>query len=160
MLVGGGDYLIELKRISHSLNLDDVVEIVGGQPVEKLPGLIAMADAAVVPYRNDIFTDSLMPTKLMEYAVEGIPVIVSRTTAISAYFPDEMVEYFEPGDVEELARCILHLYKNPLRREELGRAILLFNDRYNWANESASYVSRVEDLCTNQRTGEAYDLGS
>jgi len=147
-LVGGGQYLEELKRLTHELNLEKQVEFIGGQPVEKLPGLIATADVAVVPYRNDIFTDSLMPTKLMEYAVEGIPTIVARTTAISAYFPDEMVEYFKPGDVDDLVRSILRLYRDPQRCEDLGRAIRTFNERYNWVDESAKYVAIVEELCT------------
>ncbi|MRS05623.1 glycosyltransferase WbuB, partial [bacterium] len=158
-LVGGGQYLDELKRITKELNLEKHVEFIGGQPVEKLPSLIATADVAVVPYRNDIFTDSLMPTKLMEYAVEGIPTIVARTTAISAYFTDEMVEYFAPGDVDDLARCILRLYRDPQRCQDLGDKIRRFNDRFNWDIESAKYVSIVERLCTQKGNLSAADLG-
>ncbi len=146
-LVGGGQFFNELKRITHELDLEDRVEFIGGQPVEKLPGLIATADVAVVPYRNDVFTDSLMPTKLMEYAVEGIPTIVARTTAISAYFGDGLVEYFEPGDVNDLCRCILKLYQDEAYRQKMAKSIRLFNEQYSWAKESEAYVNRVEGLC-------------
>ena len=65
---------------------------------ESLPALLAQADIGVVPYRDDVFTDGLLPTKLMEYAAMGLPCVAARTTAIDAYFHDTMVAFFRPGD--------------------------------------------------------------
>lgn len=146
-LVGGGVFLDTLKTMTSDLDLQNCVEFLGGQPVENLPALIATADVAVVPYRNDIFTDSLMPTKLMEYAVEGIPTIAAKTTAIAAYFEEGMVQFFAPGSVDDLARCILLLYREPERRAALVKGILSFNARYNWQDASTAYVEGVEKLC-------------
>lgn len=148
-LIGDGDACETLKQTTFALKLEDRVEFINSQPVEKLQSFIATADVAVVPYLDDPFTDSLMPTKLMEYAVCGIPSIVSRTTAISAYFTDQMVEFFQPGSEEELANAILRLYKDPGRRRELACNIQKFNEKYNWSEQSASYISRVESLCLN-----------
>jgi glycosyltransferase involved in cell wall biosynthesis len=145
-LVGNGESREELKQLSQELQLNDHVEFIKSQPAANLQSLIATADVAVVPYLNDVFTDSLMPTKLMEYAVCGIPCIVSRTTAISAYFDNNMVEFFKPGNVDVLADAILRLYKNPQRRRELAINIQRFNEIYNWEKQSAAYVSSVENL--------------
>ncbi len=149
-LVGGGQYEPELRRQTEELGLQDHVEFIAGQPVEKLPALIATADVAVVPYRNDIFTDSLMPTKLMEYAVEGIPTIAARTTAIAAYFTDDMVKFFQPGSVDDLASCIYSLYKDPEKRRAFAAGIQAFNAIHNWQDASATYVEQVENLCLQQ----------
>lgn len=81
-------------------------------PVADLPDLIRSADVGLAPYRRDVFTDGIVPTKLMEYAALGMPAIAARTTAIEGYFKDTMVEFFTPGDVEDLARCIFRLYSD------------------------------------------------
>ena len=60
----------------------------------QLPPLIAQADAGVVPNRNDLFTDTLLPTKLLEYVALDTPVIAARTRTIAAYFDDSMVRFF------------------------------------------------------------------
>jgi len=113
---------------------------------EELPEIIRSCNLGVVPYRNDVFTDGLLPTKLMEYAAVGLPAIAARTTTIQDYFSDTMVEFFEPGDVEDLARCILALYCNPHRLADLAQGCQKFNQRYNWTRIGAEYVSLVEKL--------------
>jgi len=146
-LIGGGQYLDTLKNIASELNLcPKYVEFIGGVPVEELPRLITTADLAVVPYRSDVFTDSLLPTKLMEYAAMGLPSVVARTTAISYYFDDTMVQFFSPDDLQELTRCISTLYNDKQRRMQLSQGILKFHESHNWALASADYVALVKKL--------------
>ena len=90
----------------------------------------------------------------MEYAALGMPAIASRTSAIQAYFSDTNAEFFEPGNVDDLARCITNLYHNPEFMTALARGSQNFNQRYNWAKISKDYVSlvdRLEDERFNQR---------
>jgi glycosyltransferase involved in cell wall biosynthesis len=153
-LVGGGEHVPALKQLAQDLGLKDRhVEFTGLLPAEQLPPLIAEADVGVVPYRQDIFTDSLLPTKLMEYALMGLPCIVARTSAISSYFDDTMVEFFAPGDVDELAHRILALYSDPERLARRAEDIKRFNERYNWAKTSAEYAALVERLGSKRRRG-------
>jgi hypothetical protein len=63
-----------------------------------------------VPYRNDVFTDGLLPTKLMEYAAMGLPLYRVAYDGQESYFSDTMAEFFVPGDADDLARCIRLLY--------------------------------------------------
>jgi glycosyltransferase involved in cell wall biosynthesis len=147
MIVGNGEHLETLKCMAEELNLkDNHVQFRRGVPAEQLPPLIGAADVGVVPYRNDVFTDSLLPTKLMEYAVMGLPSIVARTSAISAYFDDTMVQFFMPGDVDDLAHAILTLYTDRKRLVQLAQGIQKFNKRYNWLTHRAEYVHRVNQL--------------
>ncbi len=146
-LHGEGEYHDKLVRLTEELGLADCVHFSNRYvPVDQLPALIAQADVGVVPYRRDVFTDGILPTKLMEYAALGMPSIASRTPAIEAYFDETMVEFCVPGDVDDLARCILRLYREPARREELVRGTAKFRQRYSWERVSAAYVALVERL--------------
>lgn len=145
-IIGTGDHVSELVRLTHSLGLERNVTIYGRlRPVEELSGIIRESDIGVVPYRNDIFTDGLLPTKLMEYLATGLPCIAARTAAIERYF-GVATELFDPGDVNDLARCILKLHDSPERRKELSEACTGFQERYNWTKTGSEYVSLVERL--------------
>lgn len=148
-ILGLGYDMDSLVQMVQELDLGDHVTIHRElRPAEELPEIIWAADAGIVPYRNDAFTNGLLPTKLMEYAALGLPAIAARTTAIEAYFGDTMVELFEPGDVDDLARCIRMLYHNPERLAELARGSKKFNERYSWAKIGAEYGALVERLGT------------
>jgi glycosyltransferase involved in cell wall biosynthesis len=145
-LVGEGPFLPEVQAMVNDFDLREYINTVPLRLAEELPEIIRSCDLGVVPYRSDIFTDGLLPTKLMEYAAMEMPVIAARTTAIQAYFGDTNVEFFEPGDVDDLVRCILMLYHNPSRMTELARGSQNFNQRYNWVSIGAEYVTLVERL--------------
>ena len=145
-LIGFGEHLETLKRIADDLELRDCVQFKPAMPAEQLPPLIATADLGVVPYRNDVFTDSLLPTKLMEYAVMGLPCVVARTSAITRYFDETMVQFFSPGDVDGLAHCIQKLYRDRTKLNDLACNIKKFNERYNWSDQRASYLRLVGQL--------------
>jgi glycosyltransferase involved in cell wall biosynthesis len=145
-LIGQGDILADICKLIEMKNLQGQVTITSKCLAEELPAIILSCDLAVVPYRADVFTDSLLPTKLMEYAALGLPAVASRTTAIKAYFYDANVEFFEPGNVEDLTRCILRLYQHPERLKELVRGSLNFNAKYNWTKLSSQYVALVDNL--------------
>jgi glycosyltransferase involved in cell wall biosynthesis len=144
---GRGEFLGDLRRLAQELELGECVRFsTDYMPMEELPALIASANLALVPYRRDVFTDGILPTKLMEYAALGIPAIVARTPGISAYFDKTMVEFFTAEDVEELARCIQTLYHNRTRLDGLAHHIQKFNQRYNWASQKVEYVNLVKGL--------------
>jgi glycosyltransferase involved in cell wall biosynthesis len=153
-IVGAGDHLPTLKQMTMELGLEDHVTFEKGRLAELLPEIIRTANVGVVPYRNDVFTDGLLPTKLMEYAAIGLPTIAARTTAIEAYFSDTLVEFFEPGDIDGLAQCIRMLHNSPERLAELAQGSKKFNQHYNWTKLGAEYVALVERLGNQVGTGQ------
>ncbi|MBN1877056.1 MAG: glycosyltransferase family 4 protein [Anaerolineae bacterium] len=146
-ILGKGGQVPVLRRLIEELGVGEFVTLRDEmRPVEELPDIIGKANLGVVPYCNDVFTDGLLPTKLMEYAAMGLPAIAARTTAMKTYFSDTMVEFFEPGQVDDLARCIRMLYRHPERMAELREGSKKFNQQYNWPDISAEYVALVERL--------------
>jgi glycosyltransferase involved in cell wall biosynthesis len=147
LLHGRGEYLEEAQRLVERLDLGDAVEFsTRSLPTDELPNLLSRADIGVVPYRRDIFTDGIFPTKLMEYAVLGIPSIVSRSSAVEAYFTPDMVRFVEPGDVEDLADALCELASDAdLRRRLATNALDLAKHRV-WRDQADTYVSLVDEL--------------
>lgn len=144
---GGGEYQPNLVALTQELGLEQQVNFsVKFMPVEELPKLIMSADVGLAPYRTDVFTDGIVPTKLMEYAALGMPAIASRTSAVQAYFQDTMVEFFTPGDVDDLAHCLLTIYHDRGRLAELARGAGVFNQRYNWEKLGNEYVDLIDRL--------------
>jgi glycosyltransferase involved in cell wall biosynthesis len=146
-LHGTGEDRQILESLVDELDLQGVVQFsTHFVTTDELPQLISRADLGIVPYRDGVFTGGILPTKLMEYAALGLPAIAARTAAIEAYFNDTMVEFFEPGDADDLARCIRTLYTNAERLAELAQGSKKFTQRYNWAKIGAEYVALVERL--------------
>ena len=144
---GWGDYRNSLIELTRNLELNDRVRFNTTTVLTSdLPQIITQADVCVVPYRQDVFTDGILPTKLMEYAALAMPVIVARTSTIAAYFDESMVQFFAPGDVEDLASCIRVLYGDRNRLKQLTHSIDKFNQQYNWAMQSLDYFSLVRRL--------------
>jgi glycosyltransferase involved in cell wall biosynthesis len=82
----------------------------------------------------------------MEYAALGIPAIVTRTSAVEAYFTDEMVSFVEPEDPAGLAAAIITLADDPDRREALAVRAQSFSTEHRWPDEAERYVALVEGL--------------
>jgi glycosyltransferase involved in cell wall biosynthesis len=149
-LIGAGDALDDLQRLAEELGLGEQVEFSRELHAAHLPPLIAQADAGVVPNRNDPFTDTLLPTKLLEYVALGTPVIAARTQTIAAYFDDSMVKFFRPGDADDLANAILDLHTDRSLLVRLARNAGKFDEKYSWPQVSAQYAALVDRLNSRQ----------
>jgi len=115
-------------------------------PMDELVPIILNADIGIVPILYDDFTKYMLPVKLLEYVALRIPVVSSRTETIEAYFDDSMVQYCEPGDVEDLAEKILDMYRNPDKRERLRTNADRFNRDYSWEQQKQRYYRLIDDL--------------
>ncbi len=148
ILHGTGEVHEKLVRLAQELEIADIVEFnTQFVPLTELPLRIIQADVGVVPYRRDLFTDGILPTKLMEYIALGLPVIASRTPAIAAYLDEDMVHLVNPEDVDDLATGILKLYRDKAYRDALVVASERFLRRYSWEDQQDRYVKLMNRLC-------------
>jgi glycosyltransferase involved in cell wall biosynthesis len=146
-ILGQGDQMTELADLVRDLGLGPHVDLQDRLlPAEELPAVIAEADVGIVPYRDDVFTDGLVPTKLLEYAAMALPCVAARTTAIEATFGDTVAAYFAPGDAEALARRVRELWQDPGVRERLAAGGRTFNRQHNWEQDGRAYAALVADL--------------
>ena len=113
--------------------------------VESIAAKIQGAAVGLIPNRRDVATDYMLPVKLLEYVHLGIPVIVPRLLAIQYYFSTDQVEYYEPGNVDELAECICRLYADPEKRMQLARNGADFAKKFHWDSLKEDLYSVVDD---------------
>lgn len=152
-ILGDGETRPALERLAAELGIADRVTFAGFVPLQDIPGRISQAQLGVVANRRDVFTDLVVPTKLMEYAALGIPVVVARTPAVEAYFDNSMVAFFAPGDSTDLAHVIASLIADPARGDSLvAQAEAHFNARYGGPVMAERYLGVVEAL-GGQRAG-------
>lgn len=147
LLHGRGEMVPEIERLIEELRLGDTIDFTTTRlSSADLADKIASADIGVVPNRNDVFTDGILPTKLMEYAALGVPAIVARSRAAEQYFSDEMVHYVPPGDVTSIADAIVELGNDPERRLQLARQAQAFTNEHPWTAEAEVYTRLIERL--------------
>lgn len=145
-VLGRGDAMPELVALRSRLGIEDRVELRDELvPAEDLPAVLGEMDLGVVPYRDDPFTDGLLPTKLMEYGALGIPAVAAATTAISRYFGGTAVALFPPGDVGALAEQLRRLH-DPEARRRLAARRDEFERRFAWDRVASAYVDLVTGL--------------
>jgi glycosyltransferase involved in cell wall biosynthesis len=146
MVMGGGDFLEESKRLADSLNLDGHVTFSSPVLIERLPEALAQAAVGVVPNRASSATNLMLPVKMLEYAVLEIPIIAARLRTIEHYFDEKAVRFFRPGDARDLAEAIEELYLQPNRRAALVRNAKNVANRLNWENQRREYYATIDSL--------------
>jgi glycosyltransferase involved in cell wall biosynthesis len=145
-LSGDSKYLESLQVLIEKLNIRDKVKFHDSVKYDELNQVYSMSDVGVVPKRSGIFSSEAFSTKIFDFMAVGLPVIVSRTAIDEYYFGESTVMYFDPENHEDLAACLVELYRDPDKRKSLisnGRA---FVDENNWEAKKTSYVDIVRKL--------------
>jgi glycosyltransferase involved in cell wall biosynthesis len=145
-IIGSGDDLEECKRLSESLGLADHVHFHKGVPWDELAKKLELMDVGIVGNRVNAATELMLPSKLIDYVVLGIPAIVPRTKAIEYYFTPGMVYYFEPENVESMVAATVRVYKDREGREQQSRSAKSFLDKYGWHNHQNGLRGLYHDL--------------
>jgi glycosyltransferase involved in cell wall biosynthesis len=146
-LVGDGEQRKPLVQLVKKLGLEGVVSLSDGMVgPDRLREVFADADVGVVPNRSNVFTEGILPTKLLEYVLVGIPAVVAETDGVRQYFDEDMVTYFQPGDALALAEGIRALWADrELRSSKVAHA-KAFNLAYSWEEKAKEYVGLVSEL--------------
>jgi len=142
-IYGTGDFLPAVQALAAELGLGDAVHFHGQRPLEEMRAAIAAADVGVVPMRQDVFTDCILPTKLLEYVAVGIPAIAAATATTAAYFDETTVQLFRPGDVADLAAKLVAVYRDPAAAADQAERARAFTARHNWQGERERYLALV-----------------
>jgi glycosyltransferase involved in cell wall biosynthesis len=145
-IYGTGDQQAELVRLADRLGLNGSVQFRGGVNCERIPDVIVNADLGVVPKRSNSFGNEAYSTKIMEFMSQGVPVVVSRTKIDNFYFNESVVHFFQPGDVQAMAKAMLEVIENESLRKALVAGGLEYAARNSWAQKREEYLDLVDTL--------------
>jgi glycosyltransferase involved in cell wall biosynthesis len=142
-----GPALDAIEQLSRSLNVGGRVCILrGGVPLERLSQELKVMNLGIVSNRKGVATDLMLPVKMLEYIALGIPVVAPRLKCIQYYFSEEMVSFFEAGDVDSMAEVIMELFEDPARRQQQAQNARVFLDRYGWGNHKNDLIAMYDNL--------------
>lgn len=142
-IYGRGDAEPGLAELAAELGIGDRVVLKGRIPLDDIPAALAAADIGVSPIRRDPFTEISMPTKALEYAVMGKPVVAADLPAARQHFDAPMLSWYEPGDAASLAAAILRLVDDAPAREAGVMAAAERARELSWDREAPAYVALV-----------------
>jgi len=112
IIVGDGDYLVDLKGIAEDLNLKNVV-FAGARTPPELARFYAAADIFVFPSLVDVW--GLVVNEAMCF---GLPILASKYAGASQGLIAGSAAgiVFDPNDAEEFAECLRAWSESPPRR--------------------------------------------
>ncbi len=124
---GYGDYGAYLKQLAETLGVKDRVTFVGRLHYEgQVPLYLAAADLFLSPSQIEGLN-----RVVAEAAALGTPSIVSWGTGIAPLVEEYRAGMVVPvGDIVALAEAVIHLAREPYRREEMGKQARMMAEHF------------------------------
>jgi glycosyltransferase involved in cell wall biosynthesis len=151
LVVGDGAERPRLERLTSKLGLGEQILFLGAQPPEKMPALLASADAFLFPTERD----EAAPLVLPQAMACGLPVIASTRGGITEVIdkPGENGILVPPGDLPALVDAATTVYRDEQLRTQLaGGALNRVRDAYTLERMVASTVAVYEVALGRMRT--------
>lgn len=143
LFIGSGETVEELQRLSEELACADLITFVGQLPPSEVACALSSVDIGLVTLMPSPFSELCQPNKLFEYVALKIPVIASRVRAIEESFDDSCIAFYEAGNRDTLARCIMDLYSHPAKRRRLAATAYERYESLRWRVAKNEYVRFV-----------------
>jgi glycosyltransferase involved in cell wall biosynthesis len=151
-IIGDGGYRQRLVELVEELKCEDRIHFPGFLPFDDLLHELLKADVGVIGMQRSPYSELIDTNKMYEYIAYRKPVIVPRLRAIEESFDDSCVMFFEPGNHQDLARCIMDLYQNPEKRQYLAENAYRRYEPMCWKKSKKIYLQVVNNL-TGKRAG-------
>ena len=145
VIAGRGSYLPELQTQIDVEGVSDLIELPGFVADDDLRALVYRAGCVVIPSLYEPFG-----VVGLEALAAGAPLIVARTGGLAELVVDtDAGMTFEPGDPDDLARCIEELLNDvELARRLTRNARRLIESDYAWDAIATSVVDVYESEIT------------
>ena len=148
-IYGDGDFRADLERLIAELDLHDTVHLSPGPvPLDEIGQTVAGADVGLVPFLPERFTETILPTKLLEYVRLGVPAVVARNSVIERYFDDDDVSFVAPGSIDELADAIERVSGDAEGAVAGARRAQRFFNRFSWERDRERFYEMIDEVST------------
>ena len=146
-ILGLGDDIDDFIELSKALGVEGSIHFNKRmEPVEKIVEMIKEMDIGVISNRKNIATELMLPVKMLEYMALAIPVVAPRLKTIQYYFDEKMIQYYEPENVDSLAKAILNLYKEKEQRRLQVQAAGKFFEVYGWEKHRLDLLNLYQEF--------------
>ena len=144
-VVGDGDAVPSLDALARELGIADRVRFDGPVPLDRIPDVIRSSWIGAQPHPDDALMRFSLSTKLLEWCALGLPVVCSRTEALTRTLTDDQVLFVAPGDVDDLCRALRAAHADPPALRARADAAQQAVKRFDWAREKDTLLALVGD---------------
>jgi glycosyltransferase involved in cell wall biosynthesis len=148
LIVGGGDVLVQVKRLVLTHELGDRITFIHKVPFEVLRHIIRQADLGLSLDKTDNLNHRLgLPNKIFDYLHANVPVLVSRLVESEKIVATYQVGAFiENHDPVHIASCISNIFADRARMEGWKENTERVRRELNWENEGKIVLRIFEQL--------------
>jgi len=140
LIIGDGDYLSSLKKMAHSLQLDDAVQFTG-----------TATESQKLEYLNRVwFTVNPSPKEgwgltVIESNACGVPVIAADSPGLRDSVVHEKTGLLYPyGDYFKLAEMMIKMIEQNQLRNELSSNSITWANQFSWDNSAKKMMQLIE----------------
>ena len=140
-ILGDGNYVDRFLAQVKAMELDSSVQYLGWVPLQQMVEELHNAHVGIVAQKSSPYSNLIHTGKMYDFLAFGKPVLASRLAAVQAYFDENALRFFEPGNPESLAEGIVDLYQHPDKRQTLVHNSQRLYAQYAWEKQKQVYLS-------------------
>lgn len=134
------EYAKELIQRAKDLNISNHIIINQSVPHDRVNEIIKRYDLGIVTYEPTDYMHLAFPTKAGEYALTGLPMIMTELKAVKSIFRENSVVFLESPESEIIAKRILELICNKEKRKSLSLNALDDVKKISWTVMKERYL--------------------
>ncbi len=153
LLIGNGSAYENLKSLSHSLKIDDMVEFTGRLEPAKAYRRLASMHICVQPDRKNPFTDSCTMVKDLEYMALAKPIVAFDLNE-TRHSCGESALYATNNSYKDFAKQILILAADPILRANMGQlGQKRLYELFTWTQSEKPLLKAYETVTNSHHLG-------
>jgi glycosyltransferase involved in cell wall biosynthesis len=137
------DYAKELLQRAYELNISNNIFINQSVPHDQVNNIIKRYDLGIVTYEPTEYMNLAFPTKAGEYALTGLPMIMTELQAVKSIFRSDSIVFLESPNSKLIADHILELIDNKEKRYALSLNALADVKRISWSKMKEVYMQLI-----------------
>ncbi|AFH50165.1 Glycosyltransferase [Ignavibacterium album JCM 16511] len=140
------EYVDELKSLAKKIKISDKIFFNQSVHYNKVNDLIKNFDLGIVTYEPTEYMHLAFPTKAGEYALTGLPIIITKLESIKTIFSNESVIYIEMPDPRLIAEHLKEIISNSNKRKQLSLNARNDIEKVSWSKMKQKYLLLISSL--------------
>ena len=150
VIIGGGPDFNRLKSLSNELQLNKNIIFTGFVEQKKIPEYIAITDICLSSFAINILTDSIIPTKILEYLACGKPVLSTPLKGTVELLPNENYGIVY-SQLDDFISSIEKLLQNKTQLDKLGEnGFSYIKENHYWDSLADQLIKIFDNLIKKQ----------